>query len=362
MVPYICLVFIPILFGFFTIRPAENSIHHHAEYRKRTSIALFFILYFILLACRGEKIGADLPVYINAFERLQYTAWNRVFRAGDEEIGYRVLTKVISTISTNPRFFIAVVSALCVFPIYKLYKNESENDLIAISIFLILPVSKMLFSGLRQSLAVAMAVPAFYCVLKKRKLGFFLCVFIAWSFHQSALVLALLYPLYHVRITKKWLWFVMPILALMLKYNQRIFNTIMPYIGGKYAEQSMELTNTGAYTMIILFVIFSIYAYFMIDDRTIDKETIGLRNIILLATILQLFAPIHTLAMRMNYYFILFIPILISRVTNRAKKEYYQVAVVAQVLMVVFFISYFFVSLRSGESILKIYPYQFFWE
>ena len=53
--------------------------------------------------------------------------------------------------------------------------------------------------------------------------------------------------------------------------------------------------------MLILFALFTVFAFIIPDELIIDKETTGLRNFLLLSLVLQMFAPLHSLAMRLNY-------------------------------------------------------------
>ena len=100
----------------------------------------------------------------------------------------------------------------------------------------------------------------------------------------------------------------------------------------------------------------------MIPDETrLNKETIGLRNFLLFSLVLQMFAPLHVLAMRMNYYYIIFIPLLLPQIIASRSERWGSVAVVGRYVMVVFFLIYFFISASNGGG-LHVFPYHFFWE
>ena len=62
---------------------------------------------------------------------------------------------------------------------------------------------------------------------------------------------------------------------------------------------------------------------------------------------------------RINYYFILFIPVAISRINNRCRDDVYlyQLRTVATVVMPAFFVMYFF--LLKDDS-LNVMNYRFF--
>jgi len=99
----------------------------------------------------------------------------------------------------------------------------------------------------------------------------------------------------------------------------------------------------------------------MVNDKQIDPVTMGFRNITIIIVIIQLFAPIHALAMRFNYYLIIYLPLLISKVISRPKAELKNIAQLAHIVIVIFFTGYFFINAYTGEDILQVFPYKFFW-
>ena len=113
--------------------------------------------------------------------------------------------------------------------------------------------------------------------------------------------------------------------------------------------------------LLIAFPIFTVFSFVIPNQENMDNETIGLRNFLIFSLVIQMFAPLHTLAMRMNYYYIIFIPLLIPRIILYRNNKWNQVAVVARNIMVIFFFVYFFISSSSGAN-LKVFPYHFFWE
>ena len=97
-----------------------------------------------------------------------------------------------------------------------------------------------------------------------------------------------------------------------------------------------------------------------------DQETLRLRTFMIMTVVLQLFAPIYATAMRMNYYYIIFVPVIIPKILKYAKLNMKEVAKVAKYVMVVFFLLYYLISTynscRTGISALDTYPYVPFWE
>ena len=133
----------------------------------------------------------------------------------------------------------------------------------------------------------------------------------------------------------------------------------MTLLPEKYAKYSIE--STGAYTMILLFAAFVIYCYVIEDPEKTDKITSTLRNFLLFALAVQLFAPVNSVAMRFNYYYIIFIPLLIPKVIESCSEKYKFWAQLSHFAIVGFFTFYFFYTAHFGADILRVFPYVPFW-
>lgn len=330
-----------------------------AEVRSQRSVKLFFWILFLLLALRHAVVGRDVNNYQYIFNKIINLGWNQL-GSNNMEIGYTALNKAVSSISTNFQWLLIVVAAISIIPLGYQYAKHSEDPLLTISIFIVLPTFLMLFSGIRQAIAISIGMISYEFTKRKKLIPFIATVVVAMLFHLSAFMLAIMYPLYHVRITKNWLWAVMPAMLLVFIYRKDLFEFMSRFLRA-YAGYFGESGDTGAYTMLILFLLFSVYSFVIPGDRELDDETIGLRNFLLLSTVIQMFAPVHSLAMRMNYYYIVFIPLLIPRIIKQSSIQMNRVAKLSRYVMIVFFVLYFFTGVRSDNS-LDVFPYHFFWE
>ena len=289
MLPYYVLIGAPILFAFAHSLAADRP--HFGLNRKNYGIPLFFTLYFLLLALRSSTIGIDTASYLSSFERSRYYPWHAIKEAMGWEIGFSYFTKLIACFTDNPQIYLGIIAAITVFPIARMYYRESEDDLSTIALFLIFPLFLMNFSGLRQAIAIAFA-PAVYYATRERKLWrVFLLVAVATLFHSSAFVLLLLYPVYHMNLGPKHLWWLIPSFMITFFFSAQLYNLILRLLGTRYVERYAEISETGAYTMIILFALFVAYAFLAPSEDTLDEDTRGLRNILVLVLMIQLFAP-----------------------------------------------------------------------
>lgn len=349
MTPYILMLLAPVFPFLFRLK-RQGKVDS-----KRNSINIFFIIYLLLLVMRSQTIGRDLTNYKAIFLSLSKEPMKLLFQS-DLEIGYVLLNKLISLFTSDFQWVIAITAIISVVPIWYVYKKESEDTYISISLFVMLPTFAMTFSGLRQAMAISFGVLAYEFVKSKKLLRFILIVAIAFLFHKSAFILLLMYPLYWAKVTKKWLVAVVPAMIAVFAFNRPIFAFLQKLVSDFYTTSARE---TNAYTMIVLFILLAILAFAVPDDEKSDSDLIGLRNFLLFSIVLQMFTPLHTLAMRFNYYYIIFIPLLIPKVINNSSKQFNQVAILAKYVMIVFFVGYFFINLLSRNP-LDIYPYEFF--
>lgn len=357
MIPYILLIVLPVLAWLVRGR-YRLTFDGRLLYEKPVgSIDVFMGVFFLLLALRGVECGIDTPQYLVLFNTYSEQDVAQLLSSYDHEIGFKLLIRLVGMVGGNYQLFLAITSLLCVWPLYHFYKRESEKQLLTISLFLTVAPFVMYFSGIRQAMAMSMGIAAWYCAREKKLLPFIAIVLMLMQFHRSAVIVFILYPLYHVRITRRWLWFVIPCMALVFVLRTQIFSAVLVLMWEDYGG----VRETGATAVLVLLILFGIYSYIIPDESLMDKDTIAMRNILLLTITIQFFAMLHTLAMRMNYYFLIYIPILIPKIANRSKKRYKQIADLSVVVMTVFFIYYFISSGINGSDDLSIYPYIPFW-
>ncbi len=322
-------------------------------------IGIFFGLWILLLALRSVKVGVDLGSYIPWFHSTEKMDFSDIFQE-ENEWGYWILNKIISIFTDDEQIFLTVIALVTLVPIAYLYAKESENALLSIALLIVM-LFPIYFSALRQCIAMAFMVPVYYFTKKRKFWLNVLMILCAWLFHQSALVMLLVYPIYHFKPTQIKMVFVGIAFVLIFLFLEPIFSFLLSIIGGKYEEAYSQTTQTGAYAMLLLFVIFAVYSMLMPRPQAVDKDTAGLRNILFFSVALQAFAMIHSLAMRVNYYFLLLLPILIARLPKLCRKEDKWVADLSVWVMVGFFIAYFFYNAYTDGDILRVFPYIPFW-
>lgn len=375
MIPYLILIFVPLLFS--VVASTAVLKEYHGKWslsvgidrniqKNSLLIPVFFIIFFIVLALRDESIGVDVKQYRILFDSIAHMELDEVFQK-EGDLLYNLLNWIVSRFTENYRIFLIIVAGIILMPIAKLYGEDREFGFLKIIMFMVLPVFIMIFSGFRQAIAFSVGTIVYKYVREKKIFKVLIFSFIALGFHHSAFIIFLFYPLYHINLKRRQLWLVIPVIALVFAFNKPIFLWLTELATTLfYEDYNTEITETNAYSMLILFILLAIFSYAVLDEKHADQETLGLRNFLLFSVLLQCFVPLHSLAMRMNYYYLLFIPILIPKVIKNSKYYFNEVGYLANGVLSLFFLIYYliktYVSCSTGISSLGTYPYIPFWQ
>lgn len=372
MIPYILLIFMPFIFSFVSLEKYNGTkkrlyIGTSTHIKENNMMfGAFFLIYFLMLALRGVLVGNDTLDYKKYFEVYNSSDYQVISRIGMDYL-YGLFNWLFHKISHSYQLFLTVIAAASVYPIAKLYCEYKKNTLLQIAIFINLSTFVMMFSGLRQTMAMAVGIIAYKFTREKKPVWFLISCLIAFGFHHSAFMLIFMYPIYHISFKKRDLWYIVPAISLIFIFKSQIFSllaNIATFFSDKY--ENVSITQTGAITTFLMFAFFAVFCYVIPEESKMDKEMFGLRNILLFSLILQSFASLHVLAMRMNYYYMLFIPIIVSKVIEIPKNRYKQIAKTGGQMIMMFLLVYFFIGIYrdyiTGESALNTVPYKFFWE
>ena len=383
MLPYFILVFAPII--------VFLLFYKNKEMRGKYCLATFFALLAAMLIFRSQSVGIDVPAYEFYFDKIDGLAWSELLGSTPLETGYVILIKVFLIFSKNYQLFLGVMAVLVLLPVFILYIKESEDAFLTIAIFLIAAHFVLLFSGIRQSVAIGLAVPCYFFVKKKEWWNFIPTVFFAFMIHHSSIILALMYPLYHLKIRRTAAMIITAVLAAIFFFRAELLGIVLEFLPGRYKDLYSELTFTNDYGMLLLFVAFTAYSFFIPDEKRLlstkneqgkllcamrgfsrelegedgsIEEISGLRNFLFLMMLVQLFASVSTIAMRFNYYYMFFLPVLLPKVANACGKKKFKrdLASLSRVVMIVVFITYFFYDAFFGADVLQVFPYLPYWK
>lgn len=307
--------------------------------------------------------GYDRYIYAECFDRLVDTMKNGgnitntgIFKLYGKEFGYVLLNMAIGLFTANRYIFILIVTLLIYACLYQSFKQHTNNYAFAIILFLGLWFF-FSFTYLRQVLGASIGWLAIKYVSERNLKRFLIIVFVAATFHSSAIMLL---PLYLVPIRtfeKKYILTVMGALFLLGLSGGpgALFDAYGSVMEDERAGQNLD-NLTGfrvAYFLEAAFFLYFILKNYELLTET-EEQTVMTNAALIFCGILLFFVKSENGGRLAWYYMIGIISTLtyISTWQQRITKT-------AVVLIVVSLFLYVRVY-NSWQLFLNLYPYKTF--
>lgn len=330
---------------------------------------VFYILsgisLIVISAFRSWSVGADTLNYINLYRYANNASVeNLLFGYQGVDRGYLLYTKFLNNFSESGQFLLFVNSVIIVFSIfYFIYKN-SNNDVLSVYLFLTLSQYLTSMNITRQYLVISIFVFA-YEMLKKNKFTIYiLLILLASTIHSTALIFLILVPIIWLKPTYKNLLRLLPIMGavtIILYLNP----TIIFSVAGSYSDyigtQFFQSVDVGG-TIVIWIVQFLlvIFGIMILKNKELNDEVsirIFISSFMVFASIcVGLLGSQIYLLFRLNYYFDLFMLLLIPDVIFYLVKEKNLARFIIYSLLFIYFVY----NLLNG--IAGAVPYEFIWQ
>ncbi|MFS1909688.1 EpsG family protein [Vibrio sp. 10N.286.48.B7] len=296
MIIYVITIICFVIFGY---------CYDNADQALKRILNISVIIFLTILFGFRYEVGADWFNYIHAFEEYKYR--DNFFET--VEVGYRGLNYLAVYLG----FDIIFVNVICIF-LFSLLSILSLHKLKLNPYYFMAVVAPyhLVMSGMnysRQSVALSFILMAVSFLLNNRKIGYFLCLLGAISFHKSAVIFILLYFL---KIKIKYL-----IPAVLFVGTATIY-----FMLGEYSTLYLESSRYESagfilrygYLMICLLVLYQCRRYLV--DNVFYSRLIFL--IIGFSICIGFISFISTTAAdRLSYYFILLSTLLIFHIKSK---------------------------------------------
>lgn len=347
-------------FGISTVIVGSPGIKDK-ERAQKTSFVICIIALILLFGLRHPSMGNDLHYgmsngYLGSFMQIGHYSWKSVLsgiQIRNYEYGFILFNKIIYSIYPHQQALLlgcAVVSWSLLG--YTIYKN-TDSPIMSLVIYMGLPSLLMMFSGLRQTLAFSIAAFSFNFIKEKKPIKFIITVLVAWLFHSSAFFFLVAYPCYYIKRTRFFKIFT--VIGIPMVY---VFRYPLYFFFGRLFKEDVKLLETPSFTLMIVFYL--IYIFCMIFSNDDDKEESGLLNLFSWVCIFQMFASVSCIAMRMGYYFMIFLALLLPKTFKNVKSSEKERELI-QVFTITIFILYGIHALKTSTWACSN-PYHFFRE
>lgn len=330
------------------------------EYRKKNEIFIMFGVIILMMSLRHPSMGWDLGYgtgngYLEWFTNIAGYSWQELFDTGgilNYEWGYTIFNKLISYISLDQQWLLAACALLSLVPVAILIRDNSRDELFSALVYLGLPSFMIIYSGLRQGIAIGICCYAFKYIKEKKLIKFALIVVLAALFHSSAIVFLCAYPIFKFKATRR-------IRCLALLFVPIVFALRVPLfqIFSKLFKDEATVDENGAITLFLVFLCIYIFCSLFVDYN--DDLTNGFLNLFYVAVICMCFSGIYQTAMRVGYYFMIALVIVLPNVVSTIRDNGTRIK--SKLFIEALFLFYGLYAIYTSTWAVA-YPYHFFWE
>ncbi|KAF0091901.1 MAG: polysaccharide polymerase [Fusobacteria bacterium] len=325
--------------------------------KNKRNLNILVIISFAIIILQGlrkSSVGVDLFGYLKALEVAKFLDFVPSVKLLNYEVGYLFYSQFFAKLNVPDQFYIFIVAVTIIMPITYIWIKNTKMPGLSVFIYLTLGFFTFTFSGLRQSIALAITFFSFKYIQEKKFVKFLLLVLLAMSFHTSAIVFIMAYPLYHFKLNLYHFLFIIPSLIIVFILKSQIFVIIYKIYRGYKGE--IEVTN--AYTMLIVMIFVLILAYIFANKEKTNINLNAYRNYMLIAIIFQIFASQSNMIMRAGYYYFIFITLLLPEVIQSQRDI--KIRIFSTIVVIASLVIFF--QVQTGSGYLNVSPYYFFWE
>lgn len=260
----------------------ENSIRYkitqNIYFKFFIDKAFLAVILIIVLSCmRDYTVGGDLVNYKKYYEHYAKPSVEFSKQYFNYELGFRIVTYVFAKLNLPFWFYLNVISIFFWTSILFLVSRLAKDKNLAILICMCVGLLGQGFSAIRQAIAFAFVIYAFYFIFSKKWWLYFVFITIASLFHLSALILL---PLVLVRWCKfNYVWLVCfvglsIILTIVFPYLVKIFDKLL---GSDYGDSYLGVTQAGVFNWIVLvasILLLALCVFVFMRDKASKRKTI----------------------------------------------------------------------------------------
>ena len=323
-----------------------NSYAVKYNYNHDRALFFSFVILAVFVGISDMLGGYDRYIYSELFDGIANITneggdykYSAIYELYPSEVGYIGSNIFLSFITSNRYVFILLYTFIIYFLYYLSLKEYSTNYFFAMMLFMGL-MFFFTFTYLRQMVGVGIAWFAIRYIYKRNLYKFIICILIAASFHNSAIVLLPLYFLSIKRFKQKNV-FIFMLLCLILGLSGgpsalfRLYGDItdMQIRTDSYAEREIGFR----YEYIIEALVF---LYLILKNYSLIPNT--RKNIVLLNTSLGFCAILLLFVLSLNggrlgWYYLIGVISTLSLIANNIKSNILTRKIIPIICFLLFF-------------------------
>lgn len=320
---------------------------------KKGIFVLAIIQIILILGLREVgKVGKDWGYYEKYYNWQLDWNFSQILNYDRYELGFKLLTKVITLIINNTQFYIFVIAVISIVPIAYIIYKYSKMPFLSLIIYVALDFYAFNFAGLRQGIAMALIFFSYKYIVENKTFKYLFCILLATLFHTSAIVFLPVYFIRKIKINKINIAIFVILAIIIYALKSQIFAFINTFF---YDNYSSTITDSGNWMILCILILTVCYIFY----KPLVKNNINTQKLYIITTIgcmCMLFSSIASDTLRIANYFYIFIILLIPEVLNCLKDRFTKNVLTSLTILVFFVIGIYLLNVDSYSII----PYKFF--
>jgi hypothetical protein len=349
MIPYIVVLIALLVVPFFIRRFLKNS----KLCNWLISVFCFGLIY-LLFALKNTSVGIDTaPAYLSSFNFMKSGNWNGRFNITNEP-GFWLTMLAFAKMNTSYYLFQSFIYLIVVVP-FAIFSAKLVKlpELVALG-FYCLDLFNASASAIRQACAIGIiTLGTFFFLFFKRKylkfLFFYLCVFVAFTFHKSSIIAIIIPILLSIKQKPNSFIFMSCIVyVITICLTPGIYEYLYPFSNPYYPGVTTGNFPTFSVFLFLFALAFAVFhpngslinnvenwfiARFnkqevpIITDNPVVQTTENYSlfesclPLIVVASIGMLISIVSYAGTRLSYFFIIFLPVAASEYCGFAKNQ-----------------------------------------
>ena len=270
------------------------------------------------------------------------------------ERGYLIFEKFIHKyVSHHYSALFMIISAFTIGTAMYFFYKKSRWLWLTVFLYVGMRCYFIQIQAVRQSIAMALLLIAFLLFERRKRIMAVLMVFLASTFHSTAIVGLCIFPLFFIPLNKKSvLWFV--IVAFLGIFSLANILNVFGYGDSTYlTDEGMQLGNVIS---VVCYVALLVYVWWTGSKKLIDENRMLVWGS-MLCVICSIVALVVTAFNRVVDYFSYYAFLLLPNVMYASKHKKLH-ALIVFILVISMYIG--ILTLKPNWN--KAFPYYFFWE
>ena len=285
-------------------------IRKPSKTKKIFFIVVAFTQLLLVMALRNQ-IGFDYNMYAIGFNQMRDEGFTSLTYK-DWEIGFVVMTKLLSLFLPNYIWYLVFLSVIAIIPAAVFIGRHSEMPWLSTILYINVFIYFMEMNFLRQMIAVSLVMLSWEFIKRNKFIGFAVVIVLASVFHQTVIFLLPVYLLIKMQPKMKELivygyfilWFYMS--------SEGFIDIITNFYHEEYTDTEF-LTDGLSFIYAIFPLAVTVTAFILVKFGTINitGENKYLINLSLICTIFMVAMSKHAIFERFSYYFMIFLILLV---------------------------------------------------